>query len=474
MIGKTLFLFHRDLRVQDNTGLIAALKESLEILPVFIFPPEQIDPKTNKYFSNAAVQFMCESLQNLHHDTNETLQLFKGDTIEILTNIHKHYPFTALYQNKDITHYATQRDSKIAAWCKKNNVVFVNTEDYDLFPMDVGLVPSSQKPYTILAQYYGRYLKDLNVAKPASVSNKLVQKFVATKVSLKSSIFINDLKQFYNHDANIEQKGGREYALNALKMLGSYKTYDKTRDFPANAKGTTKLSAYIKFGCVSIREVYWRAVEAFKTRDHPFIRELIFRSHFYKNYYHRPELQRGRAYLHHIDTHIPWKYDRAVFDAWKQGRTGYPLVDAGMRQLNTTHWMHNRVRMVVASVLTKYFLIDWRKGEQYFATQLVDYDPVSNLAGWGFGSSTGFDNPQTITRAPMNPMIQSSKFDADAEYIRHWVPELKDVPAKDIHRWDEEKIRAKYPNIAYPAPLVERKFASARAMKLWKAAAMSK
>lgn len=476
-MGKSgLFLFHRDLRVPDNTALIQALNSTDHVIPVFIFPPEQIDASKNKYFSNAAVQFMCESLSDLNVATNNKLNLFRGDTLDTLDQIYKNKPFTALYQNKDITYYAQQRDAKIAKWCKSKGIEFINLEDYDLFPSSTGLVPSSGKPYTILAQYYDRYLKDLEVAKPSPHNTKLTSKFVAPSSlhNLKSYIPLKDIHQFYTQDPNIEQKGGRTHALAKLKRLGSYKSYDKTRDFPANDKGTTKLSAYIKFGCVSIREVYWRAVEAFKTRDHPLIRELIFRSHYYKNYSFRPELQRGIAYLDHNDKHIPWKYDKAVFSAWKEGRTGFPIVDAAMRQLNTTHWMHNRTRMVVASVLTKYLLIDWRKGEQYFATQLVDYDPISNLAGWGFGSSTGFDNPQNITRAPMNPMIQSKKFDPQAEYIKRWVPELRDVPAADIHRWDEEKIRAKHPTITYPAPIIDRREASARAMKLWKAAAMTR
>lgn len=475
-----IFLFHRDLRVPDNTALHQALSvNDSSVLPVFIFPPEQIDPHKNKYFSNAAVQFMCESLVDLHGATNGHLALFHGATIDVLEKIHKHSPFTALYQNKDITAYAQQRDQKIEKWCKANGVEFINLEDYDLFPADVGLVPSSSKPYTILSQYYNRYLKDLVVPKPTKLSATLISRLVGPNAALKDLkefVPVDEIKtsRFYTHDPNIQQKGGRRHASVRLRKLGSYKTYDKTRDFPANDDGTTKLSAYIKFGCVSIREVYWKCVDAFKTRDHPLIRELIFRSHYYKNYSHRMELQRGVAYLEHVDKGIPWSYDKRVFEAWKQGRTGFPLVDAGMRQLNTTHWMHNRVRMLVASVLSKYLLIDWREGERYFATQLVDYDPISNLAGWGFGSSTGFDNPQNITRAPMNPMIQSNKFDHNAEYIKKWVPELKDVPVADIHRWDEEKVRAKHPNCSYPAPIVDRKEASARAMKLWKAAATRK
>lgn len=467
----SLFIFHRDLRIHDNTALLQALKDSQKVYLIFIFTPEQINPLKNKYFSNASVQFMCESLVDLKAATHDKLQFYMGDTVHVLDAL-RSASFDAVYQNKDITHYAQERDRKIEAWCQKHNLAFHNLEDYDLFPAAEGLVPASQKPYTILSQYYDRYLKSLEVRKPTKLAATYTQKFVALPSRLKESITVDQIHDFYQYDSNIQQQGGRQQALVRLKKLRSYKNYAKTRDFPANDQGTTKLSAYIKFGCVSIREIYWKCVETFGTRDHPLIRELIFRSHYYKNYSSRPELQRGKAYLDYIDKEIPWKYDKRTLDAWKTGVTGFPLVDAGMRQLNTVHWMHNRVRMLVASVLSKYLLIDWREGERYFATQLVDYDPISNLAGWGFGSSTGFDNPQNITRAPMNPMIQSKKFDPDAKYIKQWVPELKDVAPADIHKWDQEKVRRKYPDCKYPAPIVDRAEVSSRAMKLWKKAAI--
>jgi deoxyribodipyrimidine photo-lyase len=420
---------------------------------------------------------MCESLEDLHAATNKTLTIFHGDTIQVLTQIHKNSPFTHLYQNQDVTFYAQHRDAKIAAWCKKNNITFTNLEDYDLFPTHEGLVPSSQKPYTILSQYYDRYLKDLHVRKPTKTPIAKLAK-LATLAKLPAKLpmqnTLSDIHKFYNTTPHPILHGGRTHALTQLKKIKNHKQYAKRRDFPADNDGTTKLSAYIKFGCVSIREVYWTCVESFKTRDHPLIRELIFRSHYYKNYSLRENLQRGQAYLDYIDKHIPWKYDQTLFQHWKSGTTGFPLVDAGMRQLSQTHWMHNRVRMLVASTLTKYLLIDWRDGERYFATQLIDYDPISNLAGWGFGSSTGFDNPQNLTRAPMNPFLQSKKYDPAAEYIKRYIPELASVTPRDIHNWGNLKVRDKYPNVTYPAPIIDQKEASARATKLWRSAAMKK
>jgi deoxyribodipyrimidine photo-lyase len=183
----------------------------------------------------------------------------------------------------------------------------------------------------------------------------------------------------------------------------------------------------------------------------------------------KPELQRGKALHDALDKAIPWSYDKGEFKKWCEGKTGFPIVDAGMRQLNTIGWQHNRVRMITSNILTKYLLIDWRWGERYFAQQLVDYDPASNAMGWQWSASVGPDAVPYF-RAPFNPYIQSKKFDTDCEYIKKWVPELKEVDPKDIHKWDDEKVRTKYPTISYPAPLVVQKEASRRAVKIYKEA----
>jgi deoxyribodipyrimidine photo-lyase len=221
---------------------------------------------------------------------------------------------------------------------------------------------------------------------------------------------------------------------------------------------------------VSVREVYWACVGAFGTRDHPLIRELMFREFYMKIYALRPELQRGTAYQRALDERIPWVYDKTTFNSWANGMTGFPLVDAGMRQLLKEGWCHNRVRMLVASVATKYLLLDWRDCARYFYTKLVDADTFSNTAGWGWASSTGVD-ATLYFRAPFNPFIQSRKFDKDAAYIKEYIPELKDVATKDIHTWFDPTVRAKYANIKYPAPIIDHKEASARALKVFKQAA---
>jgi deoxyribodipyrimidine photo-lyase len=433
---------------------------------VFIFPPEQIDPHKNAFFSHPAVQFMCESLQELG---GSIIQFYKGDIVATLGAIRSTYKFGRLYQNEDYSVYARKRDATIQSWCTKHAVEFIQTEDYGLFSLREGLVPDTDRPYTILAQFYKRYLKDLQVRKPVPFS--YASKIWTPPRRQRANV---DLGSLYIQNPNLAQRGGRSHALAIMKTLRTkFDTYKDTRDFPADEQGTTRISAHLKFGTVSVREFYWACVKAFGTRDHPLIREIMFREFYMKIYALRPELQRGTAFLSRLDAHVPWKYDKKLAEAWKTGHTGFPLVDAGMRQLAATGWCHNRVRMLVASVATKYLLLDWRDCAQFFYTKLVDADTFSNTAGWGWASSTGVD-ATLYFRAPFNPFIQSKKFDKDAVYIKRWVPELRDVAPKDIHSWHNPAVRERYATSTsppYPAPIIDHKEASARALEVFKRAA---
>lgn len=461
---RSLFIFRRDLRLEDNTALLRAVKDSDEVFLAFIFPPEQIDPKRNSYFSHPAVQFMCESLRELADSAH--IHFFKDDNITAISNIYKHLPFDALYQNEDYSVYAKSRDAKVEKWCKDHDVDYVTHEDYGLFPLKDGLLPDN-RPYTVLAQFYKRYLKDLSVRQVNKIKMDTA-KFVAKSVPGEMSK--EDLGTLYQSNPHIAQKGGRSNALRILRRIKTFASYKETRDTPALVDGTTRMSAHLKFGTVSVREMYWACVRAFDTRDHPLIRELIFREFYLKIYALNPALQRGTAYHDSLDKHVPWSYDRSLQKAWQTGTTGYPLVDAGMRQLQRENWCHNRVRMLVASVATKYFLLDWRDCAKFFYTQLVDADTFSNTAGWGWASSTGVD-ATLYFRAPFNPFIQSKKFDKDGIYIKRYVPELADVSPADLHKWFDPKVRAKYPGVKYPAPVVDHKIASSRALTVYKQAA---
>lgn len=457
---RAIFLFHADLRLFDNTALIAAARDGFQILPVFILPPEQIDPASNKYFSPPFVQFMMESLADLDaalRKLGSSLCVFYGDNIAVLDKIHAAIKPAALYTNESYTVYGRARDAKIADWCKKKDISFVTREDTGLLGIREGLL-DGERPYKVLAQYYKNFLKNWEVRDVDAFRFK--KEHFAAGAALKS-----DKMRSGTILKDIAMRGGRAAGLKGLQNIAKNADYAATRDFPANTTGTTKLSPYLRLGCISIRELYHAAVAAFGTRDHPLIRELCFRDWYLKIYTYQPELQRGVAYHAAMDAKIPWRYDKKAFAAWCEGRTGFPLVDAGIRELAATGHMHNRVRMVVACFLSRYLLIDWRWGLQYFYTHLIDADPISNTAGWQFSAGIGVDAAPYF-RAPMNPFLQSKKYDPDAVYIKKWVPQLAAVSSRDIHKWYEIG-----PISDYPAPMVDYKTASRESVAIFKHAA---
>jgi deoxyribodipyrimidine photo-lyase len=396
-----IFIFRRDLRVQDNLALNAI--KGKNIYPLFIFNPKQIYAKNNSYYSNNAVQFMIESLEDLEKRIH--INYFEGDDIKVLENLMKKYKIKSVSFNKDYTPFAIKRDKAITDWCKKNNIDTIVAEDYTLFNMGT-IVNGSQKPYQVFTPFYRACEKlKAKIEKPAKA---------------KILDVVHDIKDFNKRKYFVENKdimirGGRTEGLKRLK--NSMKTYSKSRDYPA-LDSTTKLSAYIKFGCISIREVYWNY-----SGNKALQRELIWREFYANIMYHFPHII-GNSFKKKYDR-VRWTNNKTWFKAWCEGKTGYALVDAGMRQLNKTGWMHNRVRMIVAMFLTKDLLIDWRWGEKYFATKLVDYDPASNNGGWQWSASTGTD-AQPYFRI-FNPDLQIKKWDKDYEYIKKWNPGYKDI-----------------------------------------------
>ena len=473
-----VMLFHRDLRMEDNTALLACTGDGHIVVPLFVFPPEQIERNHNPYFSNASVQFMCESLQDLsselHKKQGSKLLMVKGNTLDVLDHLYKQLPFTHLYMNKDLSVYALERDAKVATWCAKRGVSVSVHEDYGLLNSSEGLLPDG-RPYTVLAQYYRRFLKDLHVRKVDSTRLQRAHFLPRAKFpSLAGEIEAADLRELYEHNVNIKVQGGRRAGLALLSKLGKHHAYATERDIPA-LEGTTRASAHLRFGTFSVREMYWELRRLFGS-DHPLIRELVFRDFYMKIYTHRPSLQRGEAYRKDMDKTLPWRSPsraKREWRAWTTGTTGFPLVDAGMRQLLHEGWMHNRVRMLVASVATRYLYLDWRACARFFYQHLVDADPFSNTAGWQWAAGIGVDSAPYF-RAPFNPFLQSKRFDREADYIKRWVPELRDVKPEHIHRWGEDAIRAMYSHIDYQHPIVEQKERSRESLKIWKEAATSK
>ena len=438
---KSAFIFRRDLRISDNRGLLHALQVSKEVVPCFIFDPVQIDGK-NPYRSMNAIQFMLQSLHELDEQLKEKgsrLYIFYGNTHEIVKQLISSQNIDAIFVNRDYTPFSLKRDETLEKICIQNGCIFSSHHDLLLHePEEV--LSGNGTPYSIFTAFYKRALL-LQVKKPETkISNNFYSKPIAG--SHRTQIFKKILAQY---NKNIWLKGGRSEGLRILRKINTLKDYAKTRNFPELP--TSFLSAHLKFGTVSIRETYWKIAEILGL-NHPLLRQLYWRDFFTHVAYHCPFVF-GQPF-HEKYKKLPWKNNKSDFEAWCTGTTGFPIVDAGMRQLNETGWMHNRVRMIVASFLVKDLHIDWRWGERYFAQKLVDYDPSVNNGNWQWNASTGCD-AQPYFRI-FNPWLQQIKFDKQCHYIKRWVLELKTIDPKIIHTWNNPK-NGSIKN--YPRPIVD-------------------
>jgi deoxyribodipyrimidine photo-lyase len=458
-----IFLFHRDLRIQDNIGLIQTIKNCKHIYPVFIFTPEQVG-SSNPYKSNNAVQFMIESLEDLNDEihkysshSNTKLNVFYGNTNKVIKECIDKWNIEYICFNKDYTPYAIERDNKLCELCEKMKVVCEMASDYYVY--EPGTIKNvSGNPYQKFTPYYNT-VKTIHPPNPKYIHNKV--SFVSRNIQNHSISLHDAFSKFTKMNIHILSHGGRNNGLDVLKTaLKTQKEYSKTRDFLSIH--TTLLSPYIKFGCVSIREVFhkFRYIKEL-------IRQLIWRE-FYMNILFSFPYVLGHAMKPSYNK-IRWHKNNKYLHAWKTGTTGFPIVDAGMRQLNTTGYMHNRARLIVASFLTKTLLIDWREGEQYFSQKLVDYDPASNNGNWQWIASTGADS-QPYFRI-FNPFHQSEQVDEDAVYIKTWIPELKDIPAKELHNWDKYHSNYNGKNnttkVNYPAPIVNYSVQKEKALEMY-------
>ena len=401
-----IFLFRRDFRIHDNLALNRLIAEcgGGSIFPMFIFNPAQIYAKNNPYFSNNCVQFMIESLDDLdkHIHVNYYESGGNGD-IGVFAELSKKYKIKTIAYNKDYSPFAIKRDGIIEEWASGHGIRIITEEDYTLYPMGA-IRNNKDEPYKVFTPFYKKSL----AIKVKPVSNTETKSVLNLNVIKHIKGF--DKHRYYEPNDDIAVRGGRDKALERFKKIMT--DYAKTRDYPAMDK-TTRLSAYIKFGCVSIREVYYNYKNVKELQ-----RELLWREFYANILYYFPHVL-GNAFKEQYDN-VKWTNNKVWFKRWCQGKTGYAMVDAGMAQLNKTGWMHNRLRMITAMFLTKDLLIDWRWGEKYFATKLVDYDPASNNGGWQWSASTGTDS-QPYFRI-FNPDLQLKRYDKDYEYIRTWIP----------------------------------------------------
>lgn len=446
---KALFLFRRGLRLDDNTGLIAACEQADQVIPAFVFDPRQVDK--NAYRSDNCVQFMVESLKDLQGQLKAKggkLYLFYGQQDKVVGQLIKKEKLDAVFMNRDYTPFAKRRDAQIRKVCKDKAEVHVYGDYLLNEPEEVH--KSDGKHYTVFTPFYNS-AKQHKVRKPKKNNHKNYFNKPITQES--KDPFKKVLKE---ENKELHVRGGRTQGLKLLKRATKLSKYNKERDLLAE-DGTTNLSAHNKFGTVSIREVY-EQVKA--SRNEPLVRQLYWRDFFTHIAFHFPKVF-GSAFHDKYDK-VKWDNSKAHFKRWCGGATGFPVVDAGMRQLNQTGYMHNRARMIVASFLVKDLLIDWRWGEKYFAQQLVDYDPSVNNGSWQWAASTGCDAAPYFRI--FNPWLQQKKYDPHSEYIKRWVPELKDLSTKEINSLDKKRPE----NLGYPEPIVDHKERSAKAKAAFK------
>lgn len=454
-----LFIFRRDLRIIDNNGLNMANDICKNIYPIFIFTPEQVT-KLNHYKSDNSVQFMIESLFELSRDIKlrgGILYTFFGENNKIISECVDNFNIDVVIFNLDYTPYAIQRDKSIIELCNKLNIKCVFEHDYYLH-IPGSILNETGGPYQKFTPYYNkaltRKIQHPSIFKKLRFNNKLHTQIQHT-ISLPSAI-----TKFTKINNNILVFGGRHNGLIVLKnAIKSQKHYSSTHN--NLSQSTTNLSAYIKFGCVSIREVFTE-FKSHKYND--LIRQLIWRD-FYANILFSFPYVLGHSLKPNYDK-IKWNHNTKYLNAWKNGITGFPIVDAGIRELNITGYMHNRARLIVASVLVKTLLIDWREGEQYFATKLTDYDVASNNGNWEWIMGGGADS-QPYFRV-FNPWLQSKEYDSDALYIKKWIPELTDVPASSIHKWYSDY--GLFKQINYPAPIVDYNEQKNKVIQMYKQA----
>ena len=427
----TIFWFRRDLRLEDNVGLYHALKGDNAVLPIFIFDSEILE---NLPEDDARVTFIHETLQNINstlvEKQNSSIAMFHGKPIDIFKNLVNTYDIGSVYTNHDYEPYAKLRDEKVAAFLKDNQIEFKTFKDQVVFEKDE-IVKADGNPYMVYTPYMKLWKStfrtlDFKFFPSETLLNNLINTTDSPNLSLLDIGFIKSKQEI------------KPYTVTSSLI----QNYEATRNFPAQ-DSTSRLGPHLRFGTVSIRKMIKKAIAE---KNEIFWQELIWREFFTQILWHFPHTK-DDSFKPKYDR-IEWRNNEIEFKAWCEGKTGYPLVDAGMRQLNETGFMHKRVRMLVGSFLCKHLLIDWRWGEAYFAEKLHDYDMASNVGNWQWVAGSGVDASPYFRI--FNPTTQIQKFDKDLNYIKQWVPDFQEL--------------------TYPQPIVEHKFARERCLTIYKAA----
>ena len=426
----SIFWFRRDLRLHDNVALFNALKSGEKVLPIFIFDTSILDklPK-----NDARVSFIIKELRSMNEHLKSfdaSIDILHGKPIEVFESLIKKYQIASVFTNQDYEPYAIRRDQEILELLKSENINFNSFKDQVIFEKNE-ITKKDGNPYVVYTPYSKKWIEAYEQINHIHYSSEDLLSQLYTQSKAKEL----KLEELGFEETNTPIKN---YIFNS-RIINEY---EETRNFPA-LDNTSKLGPHLRFGTVSVRQMVSRAEEQ---ENKTFLKELIWREFFMQILWHFPHT--------HKDSFKP-KYDRIVwrnneddFKKWCNGTTGYPMVDAGMRQLNNTGFMHNRVRMLVGSFLCKHLLIDWRWGEAYFAEKLHDYEMSSNVGNWQWVAGTGVDASPYFRI--FNPTSQIKKFDKDFSYIRKWVPDFQEL--------------------TYPSPMVDHKFARERCLRTYKEA----
>ncbi|WP_425657286.1 cryptochrome/photolyase family protein [Tenacibaculum ascidiaceicola] len=419
----SIFWFRRDLRLEDNKGLHEALQSGNKVVPLFIFDKDILEslPK-----NDARVTFIYQTLQKLDKELREyrsSLIIKKGKPLEVWRKLIEEYTIQRVYTNKDYEPYAIKRDKEIADFLTSKGIRFNAFKDQVIFEENE-VLKNDGTPYTVFTPYKNKWLQNFSEKKD-------------------TQDFTIDLANFYQFSSEFPPLASIGFEESKIKVkpynLSNLDLYDEVRDFPAEDK-TSYLSPYLRFGLLSTRKMVRFALKTNQT----FLSELIWREFFMQILYHFPKVV-TQNFKQKYDA-VPWRNNEEEFKKWCEGKTGYPMVDAGMRELNETGYMHNRVRMITAGFLCKHLLIDWRWGEAYFAEKLLDYDLSANNGNWQWAAGTGCDAAPYFR--VFNPESQLKKFDKDLQYVRKWVKDFDEL--------------------TYPQPMVEHKFARERAISTYK------
>ncbi len=427
----SLVWLRRDLRLPDNAALYHALRSGRPVLPVFIFDKSILDALDER--RDRRVEFIYQEINRLRNELTamgSALLVRYGTPLEVWTQLLTEYEIGEVFANRDYEAYATERDTAIGGLLREHGAGLELSKDQVIFEGDEVLT-GGHTPYTVFTPYSRRWKQTLNDFQLKSYpTERYFSNFFKT-----APLPIPSLGEM-GFEAVGEPFPAREASANLLRG------YAERRNFPG-VEGSSRLGIHLRFGTVSIRELARQA----QAQSETFLSELIWRDFYFQILQHFPHVGQGKAFRPAYDR-IAWRNDEAEFAAWCEGRTGYPIVDAGMRQLNALGWMHNRVRMITASFLIKHLLIDWRWGEAYFAKKLLDYDFASNNGGWQWAAGSGTDAAPYFR--VFNPTLQTQKFDPQLAYVKHWVPELN--------------------TLDYPRPIVPHEFARERVLKVYKEA----